>query len=425
MKARPLLNFLRTRRRTAVWAALLLAAVSPARADCVDGTRPPSAAELEFAARAQAALAAALPAPIADSERRGAPYDFAQQPRLSFCRGMPEGAFSIGVQGAYLYRFPKAEADRMYAERKRIEQQIEQIEQLPPEREAQRQQLLAQMRAAYDSAPRRARRDPPFTAEQQAAADRANAEGRRLEDAANKVAFDHRASVKPQTEPLRAQAKALETFPQEIAVRLALNLDRFADSGPQTASFGVPSARRSAGLRVHNVALAVTGPEGAARQAFFAAVDRNYLQALIGQAPPELAASQTRAAKSAAAPAVTATPATAQAATAPATAGTPNAAAPKPATANPAAREAVRAEYRRFQSRRCTVRSTTSRSVRRRHSLRQPGRCRGRRRGARRRLGPQRRQFHRRRARHIRQRQERRNQARRLHALTSRAELTR
>lgn len=345
MKARPLLNFLRTRRRTAVWAALLLAAVSPARADCVDGTRPPSAAELEFAARAQAALAAALPPPIADSERRGAPYDFAQQPRLSFCRGMPEGAFSIGVQGAYLYRFPRAEADRMTAERKRIEQQIEQIEQLPPEREAQRQQILAQMRAAYDSAPRRARRDPPFTAEQQAAADRANAEGRRLEDAANKVAFDHRASVKPQTEPLRAQAKALETFPQEIAVRLALNLERFADSGPQTASFGAPSARRSAGLRVHNVALAVTGPEGEARQAFFAAVDRHYLQALVGQAPPELAASQARAARlvAAAIPAATATPlvaptpATAQAATAPATAGTPNAAAPKPATANPSA----------------------------------------------------------------------------------------
>ncbi len=72
----------------------VLGATSLVFADCVDGVRSPSAAEIEFAARAEAALAAALPAPIANSERRGAPYDFSKQPRLSFCRGDKEGAFS-------------------------------------------------------------------------------------------------------------------------------------------------------------------------------------------------------------------------------------------------------------------------------------------------------------------------------------------
>ncbi len=73
-------------------------------ADCVDGVRDATPAELGFAARAEAALAAALPAPVANSERRGAPYDFSRQPRLSFCRGAGEGAFSSSASGGYLYR---------------------------------------------------------------------------------------------------------------------------------------------------------------------------------------------------------------------------------------------------------------------------------------------------------------------------------
>ena len=309
-----------------------------ARADCVDGVRDPTSAELEFAARAQAALAAALPAPIVDSERRGAAYDFSAQPRLSFCKGTPEGAFSPSVGSAYLYRFPRAEADRMGAERKRIELRIEEIEKLPPEKEAQRKQLLDQMRTAYDSAPRRSRKDPPFTPEQQAQVDRASAEGRKLEEAANKVVADHKASVKPQTDPLRAQAKRLETFPQEIAVRIAMNQDRLTEDGPQQASFGSPSARRSAGLRVYNVTISVTGPEGAARQAFFESVDRAYLKSLVGQPLPDVAAARTRAAQVAAAAPVAA-PVAAAAPSTPA-ASVSTAAAPPPAGAPAAARPA-------------------------------------------------------------------------------------
>ncbi len=278
----------RTRVAVAVVAAMALCGVpGVGLADCVDGVRDATPAELGFAARAEAALAAALPAPVANSERRGAPYDFSRQPRLSFCRGAGEGAFSSSASGGYLY-------NRMYVERKSLEKQIEELEKLPPEKEGQHKQLLAQMRTAYDAAPRRSRKDPPFTAEQQAQADRANAEGRKLEEAANKFVADHKASVKPQADLLRAQAKRLETFPQEITVRLAMNVERFPEAGPTTATFGVASARRSEGLRVHNVIVLVEGPEGPARQALFDAVDKDYVRGLVGQPLPDVAASKAR-----------------------------------------------------------------------------------------------------------------------------------
>ena len=44
------------------------------------------------------------------------------------------------------------------------------------------------------------------------------------------------------------------------------------------ATFGAPSARRSRGLAVHNVVMAVEGPEGAARQALFDAVERHQVR---------------------------------------------------------------------------------------------------------------------------------------------------
>ena len=120
------------------------------------------------------------------------------------------------------------------------------------------------------------------------------AEGKKLEDAAKKLVSDHVASVKSQTDQLRAQAKRLESYPQDLAVRLAMNMERFPESVPMLATFGAPSARRSGGLAVHNVVMAVEGPEGAARQALFDAVDKVYLQGLVGQPLPELDASKTR-----------------------------------------------------------------------------------------------------------------------------------
>lgn len=278
-----------------VAALTLLSAAGTALADCVDGVRKETPAEAAFAAKAVAALAVALPKPIVNSQRQGAPFDFSQEPKFSFCRGEKEGAFSPTVVASYLYKFSNADAERMYVERKSIEKQIDELNKLPPEKEVQQKEMYAKMRAAYDAAPRRQRKDPPFTPEQQAQVDAANAEGYKLEVAAKKFAADHIASVKPQTDPLRAQADRLQTYPQEIKVIVSMNADRFPDSNPTMITFGKPNKNRSAGLRVHNALAIVEGPEGAARQAFFEAIDKNYLQGLLGQPLPEVAVSKEHA----------------------------------------------------------------------------------------------------------------------------------
>lgn len=109
--------------------------------------------------------------------------------------------------------------------------------------------------------------------------------------------------MKSRTDVLRAQAKRLESYPQELVVRLAMNVERFPESNATVATFGAPSARRSGGLAVHNVVVAVEGPDGAARQNLFDAVDKAYLQGLIGQPLPEIEASKARAEQAAQAPA--------------------------------------------------------------------------------------------------------------------------
>lgn len=296
-----------------------------AGADCVDGVRNPTAGEIAFATRAEAALGAAFPAPIVNSTRNGA-HDFSRPPSLSFCKGDPEGAFSSGLAMRYLYTFPKAEAERLYAERKRVEQQIAALEAMPPEKQKEYDQVMTQARAAYQSAPSRKRTDPPFTPEQQAQADRANAEGKRLADAARTIETQYRASVQTQTDPLRAQAKRLESYPQDIRIAFGINLQRLPAAGPLVASFGTASPKRSAGLRVHNVVVAVEGPEGDAAKAFFQSIDVQYLQSLVGTPAPDVEASKARAARVDAAAPVAVPPT--RTATAPAVGASPNTAGP-------------------------------------------------------------------------------------------------
>lgn len=291
-------------RLSLIFAALGAVAFAPgARADCVDGVREPTKAELDFAARAQAALIAGLPALPPPIVRRGPPKNINERVGMSFCRGAAIGSFDVSIADGYRYEFTPAEASDRSQRRRELLRQVEQIEQLPPEKEAQRKALSDQARAAYDAMPRRSRKDPPFTPEQQALVDKQNAEGRRLEDAARRVESDHRASVKAQTDPLSAQANRLQQGPQEFTVHLAMNVERFPDTGATVlATFGTPSAKLSAGLVAHNVVLSVGGPDGPARRALADAVDRKYLQGLIGKLPPDVAASQARMTAVAAAP---------------------------------------------------------------------------------------------------------------------------
>jgi hypothetical protein len=272
---------------------------SIARADCVDGVREPTPAEREAAQRGRAALIAGLPEAVRPLERRSPNRsDPAAPVSLGFCRGTPIGAFSPDAADGYMYQFTREEAAARSEQRRVLQRQVEDLEKLPPEREAQRKEIEAQMRAAYAAAPTRSRKDPPFTPEQQAQVDRAQAEGRRLEDAMRRIEFDHRASVKPQTNPLRARADELQQGPQIFTVALGMNLARFPEPMPAargtTLTFGVPSPKLSATLQPVNIVVTVVGPAGPARDALVGLIDRAYLEGLLNKPLPEVAASKKR-----------------------------------------------------------------------------------------------------------------------------------
>ena len=279
--------------------AALLSAAPVARADCVDGVRALTPAELDFNQRAHAALVAGLPEAVRPLERRSPNRtDPVTRSGPAMCRGTPIGAFGAGVGDGFLYRFTPEEASARSQQRRELLRQVEELEKLPPEKEAQRRELETQMRAAYASAPRRSRSDPPLTPEQQAQADRASAEGRRLEDALRRVEFEHRASVKPQTDPLNARADTLQQGPQLFSVGLGMNVRSFGDPLPPERglriTFGVPSPKQSASLQPINIVVNVEGPAGPARDALVSLIDRDYLAGLIGKSLPDVATSQKR-----------------------------------------------------------------------------------------------------------------------------------
>ncbi|MCA3216386.1 MAG: hypothetical protein ING39_13345 [Burkholderiales bacterium] len=278
--------------------AALLGAAPTARADCVDGVRPPTAGETEFIQRAQAALVAGLPEAVRPIERRSANRpDPVVRSGLTMCRGTPVGAFGASTADGFVYRFTPEEANARSQQRRELLRQVEALEKLPPEKEAQRKELETQMRAAYAAAPTRSRKDPPFTPEQQAQVDRAQVEGRRLEEAMRRVEFEHRASVKPQADPLRARADELQQGPQIFTVALGMNAKTFEPLAPgrgQRITFGTPSPKQSASLQPVNIVVTVEGPAGPARDALAGLIDRDYLAGLIGKPLPDVATSHKR-----------------------------------------------------------------------------------------------------------------------------------
>jgi hypothetical protein len=289
-----------TRRALAFAAAGTLLLAGAARADCVEGVRAVKPAEQEFHERAVAAVAAALPNSAAPLERRGI-VDFAKIPPLTdLCSDTKTGAFSVDATAGYLRTFSPAEIDARNAKRRALEKQIEQLRALPPGKQAEQDALNQQARAVYDSVPRRSRKDPPFTPEQQALVDQRTAEGRALEDKARRVSFDYSASVESQVAPLREQASALDASPQQFGLTIKVNApewDLRPSGNVRIASFGPMLKQPGAGLSVKQVAIVLSGPDGPAKDALFAAIDQEYLRGLLDKPLPPTAQSGERAAR--------------------------------------------------------------------------------------------------------------------------------
>lgn len=113
---------------------------------------------------------------------------------------------------------------------------------------------------------------------------------------------------------------------QRAEVRLTTNVAKLpASANVPFAAYGAASPRHSADFKVNNVVWAVMGPETRLRQALADAIDRAYVQSLVGKPLPTVAASEAFAAR--AVPVTVAGTAPAPAAAVPASAGAPQPAA--------------------------------------------------------------------------------------------------
>jgi hypothetical protein len=265
----------------------------PARADCVDGTREPRPAELEFHRRATAALAAALPPAPAAVRTEGDGADLQRLPTLGvLCKEQKQGEFRVGVSRRYELPMSEAESRRQAAARREIDDQILALLKIPPDLAAEREALSRQSLAAESL------RQAALKSGDKAGADARMAEVNRCNEAYFQIGKKHEAAVKPQVDALKDKRKAYETDGQRAGIGLAINLTQLpAASANPGGAYGAASPDRSAKLVVNNVVWSVAGTDTPLRKALVDALDKAWLQGLVGKAPPPETASQALAAK--------------------------------------------------------------------------------------------------------------------------------
>lgn len=306
-------------------------ATSAAYADCE--SRKPRVSETTFNSRAVAALHAALPPLPAGVEwADGKAYDYKSSAPMEYlCEFSKEGEFSVTAKRSYYRKHSEAERRALQAQYDSLTAQFHSLKKTPPDKVAEQQALYQHSNAAWQ-----ATRDAEKAGDK-AAAQARDAEYRALRNQAAAIDTQHQASVKAQTDELDKRRITIDLVGQKVEIALAMNHKRLpaARADNTSGAFGSASPGQSTGLKVHNLGYTVNGTEGPLRQALAAAIDRTYLQGLVGKPLPAEAQSEALAAK--ATPAVVAEIAGAAGSEPAATATTPAAAAPAPARTTTAA----------------------------------------------------------------------------------------
>lgn len=219
-------------------------------ADCIDGVRKETAAEAAYFRKVQAALKEVFPPPPS-----GWTFTPPSDENLGgLCQGTAEGAFTISASAKYTYRPSKEEADRMNAESRKIQSELDALEKLPAELAKERNELNARY-----SEKARAARQADVEGKKELAhslyAER-DAFGRQ----ANEVRDKHLASVKP---------KANERYPQPPV------------PGQETViDVGKVPSPKSPGLKVHGVRAVARG-RTPNREAIMSLVDKAKMQRVL------------------------------------------------------------------------------------------------------------------------------------------------
>jgi hypothetical protein len=242
-------------------------------ADCVDGVRQTTPRETEYFQRVFAALKETLPpappnwtvSPVRD------------QTLTSLCSGIKEGDFYIRIEARYTYRPPKEEADRLYAEARKIQTEIDALEKMPPDAAKERQEWMNK----YSEATRAARQADKDGNKELAKQKYAERDG--YDKKASEVRTRYLASIKPQVDPLRAKIAALSYAPQDVLMRITANEKSPTSPDPKRGSeiiVGKIPAPQAPILKVHGIWVLLEGPEGKRRE-LESAIDKEKLKRIL------------------------------------------------------------------------------------------------------------------------------------------------
>lgn len=254
-------------------ASSVVLVATAAFADCVDGVRKATEAEAAYFQKVQAALKEVLPV---------APAGWTVTPSRDQilggqCTGTPEGTFSISVDGKYTYRPPKEEADRLYAEGRKVQTEIDALEKLPPDIAKERDEAMAK-HSEKTRAARQAEKDGNKELSRQLYTEREV-----FDKQAREVRNRHLESVKNQVDQLRAKLQTLYYGPQDVVMRVSVNEQYPHSPDPQRGSevvVGKVPAPKSPGLKVQGVRMVLEGPT-AKRQELMSVVDKAKLERLL------------------------------------------------------------------------------------------------------------------------------------------------
>jgi hypothetical protein len=193
------------------------------------------------------------------------------------CKGTPEGGFAVRVAAKYTYRFSKEEADRRYAEGRKVQGEIDALEKLPPEAAKERQGWMDK----YSEATRAARQADKDGNKDLAKQKYSERDG--YDKKASEVRANYLATVKSQIDALRLKMAALNYAPQDVLVQISVNEpypEKLDQSQASEIVLGTVPVRGSPGLKVHGVRMVLKG-DAPKREELKSAVEKAKLERLL------------------------------------------------------------------------------------------------------------------------------------------------
>lgn len=244
---------------------------SAAFADCE--MRDETQGETQYYKRVFAALKESLPqpppnwtlAPVREGSISG------------LCADYREGEFEITVSGKYSYHPPKEEGDRLYAENRKLQAEIDALGQLPPDIKKEYQGWLDKMSEANRAS------NKAYKEGNKELARKKDAEGEEYSSKGREVRYKYLASVEQQKAQLEAKMNTLDYRGSEVSVSLVANADDPSSPNPKVASeiiVGKVPTPKATGLKVYNVRAIIEG-KAAKREQILAAIDRKKLEGIV------------------------------------------------------------------------------------------------------------------------------------------------